>query len=101
MTMLAVDFFQVHCAVTLKRIYVFFALEVGSRYVHLHDHGGTPTDPWRPDQRVRTCSLKPQLNPDSRVLELDRATTPWSSGASTATMSRMWAAGGGNGALRL
>jgi hypothetical protein len=30
-TMLAVDLFHVDCAVTLKRIYVFFALEVGSR----------------------------------------------------------------------
>ena len=33
--MLAVDFFHVDCAVTLKRIYVFFALEVRSRYVHI------------------------------------------------------------------
>ena len=33
--MLAVDFFHVDCAITLKRIYVFFALEVGSRYVHI------------------------------------------------------------------
>ena len=31
-TMLACDFFHVDCAVTLKRIYVFFVLEVGSRY---------------------------------------------------------------------
>jgi hypothetical protein len=29
--MLAVDFFHVDCAITLKRIYVFFALEVGCR----------------------------------------------------------------------
>ena len=33
--MLAVDFFHVDCAITLKRIYVFFALEVGGRYVHI------------------------------------------------------------------
>jgi hypothetical protein len=33
--MLAVDFFPVECAVTLKRIYVFFVLEVGSSYVHI------------------------------------------------------------------
>ena len=33
--MLAVDFFHVDCAVTLKRIYVFFALEVRNRYVHI------------------------------------------------------------------
>ena len=31
-TMLACDFFHVDCAVTLKRIYVFFVLEVSSRY---------------------------------------------------------------------
>jgi hypothetical protein len=30
-TMLAVDFFHLDCAVTLKRIYVFFALQVRSR----------------------------------------------------------------------
>jgi putative transposase len=28
--MLAVDFFHVDCAVTMKRIYVFFALEVAA-----------------------------------------------------------------------
>ncbi len=33
-TMLACDFFHVDCALTLRRIYVFFVLEVGSRYVH-------------------------------------------------------------------
>ena len=43
--MLAVDFFRVDCAITLKRIYVFFALEVHSRYV---DILGT-TSPPRPD----------------------------------------------------
>ena len=34
-TMLACDFFHVDCLLTLKRIYVFFVLEVGSRYVHI------------------------------------------------------------------
>ena len=32
-TMLAVDFFHMDCAVTLKRIYVLFAWEVETRYV--------------------------------------------------------------------
>ena len=41
-TMLACDFFHVDCALTLKRIYVFFVLEVGSRYVHVL---GTTTNP--------------------------------------------------------
>jgi putative transposase len=34
-SMLAVDYFHVDCAVSLKRIYVFVALEVGDRYVHM------------------------------------------------------------------
>lgn len=41
-TMLACDFSHVDCAVTLKRIYVLFVLEVGSRSVHLL---GTTTNP--------------------------------------------------------
>ena len=31
----AVDFFHVDCAVTLRRLYVLFALEVGDRYLHV------------------------------------------------------------------
>jgi putative transposase len=65
-TMLACDFFHVDCAVTLKRIYVFyvfFVLEVGNRSVHLL---GTTTNP---DNRWTTQQIR------NLVMDLgDRAT---------------------------
>ena len=45
-SMLAVDFFHVDCAVTLRRIYVLFALEVGNRYVHILGLTRHPDGPW-------------------------------------------------------
>ena len=49
-TMLAVDFFHVDCAVTLKRIYGFFALEVPNRYVHILGTTSHPTGAWTTQQ---------------------------------------------------
>ena len=45
-TMLTVDFFHVDCAITLQRIYMFFALEVRDRYVHILGTTSHPTGAW-------------------------------------------------------
>jgi putative transposase len=53
-SMLAVDFLHVDCAVTLKPIYVFFAPEVASRYVHILAATSHPTGPWT-TSKPATC----------------------------------------------
>ncbi|MET8311798.1 integrase core domain-containing protein [Micromonospora sp. NPDC005173] len=55
-TMLACDFFHVDCAVTLTRLYVFFVLEVGTRYVHMLGVTSNPDGPWT-TQQIRNLLL--------------------------------------------
>jgi hypothetical protein len=71
--MLAVDFFHVDCALTLKRIYVFFALEVRSRYVHIVGVTSHPTGAWTTRQAHNLLMDLDDRTDELRFLVRDRA----------------------------
>ncbi|MFG1646705.1 transposase [Amycolatopsis sp. NPDC049252] len=72
-TMLACDFFHVDCALTLRRIYVFFVLEVGSRYAHVLGTTTNPDGRWT-TQRIRDLVMElGDRGDDFRFLIRDRA----------------------------
>jgi putative transposase len=73
MTMLAVDFFDVDCAVTLRRLSVLFAIEVGDRSMHVLGVTEHPNGPWTAQQAHNLAADLGERADRFRFLVRDRA----------------------------